>query len=395
MLRADGQLIVAAATDSWESFDSRNAGMTSGPVLVQGLLKVTSADLSDSKPGTVFSADDAVAKAEGSLASWNHPSSSAWPEVMVLTARQVGLAELEELEGTVNEFRRWGHEYGGGIRRKAVVGQLSEISGFLREPHPDPLRRRLFGLAARLALIAGHMSADNSQAGAGTSYRYLALAMDAARESGDHRIAARVLNATARQLVTARRPSDAVALTEEALRTLRPTEPDETALLLSGQAWALAHLGRSSAVTRRLEHVSGIMTEHAENDRLFGPAEMAGISGACFEVLAAQGQGAKARSYAAQAAESIAVAVSTRQRFYVRSRVLDLIGLANVRLLQGEPGESVRTAGLALECTRGLRSARVNRQFHRLAVRGLEKFPQNAEVEGLAEQVRASLGVAY
>jgi hypothetical protein len=83
--------------------------------------------------------------------------------------------------------------------------------------------------------------------------------------------------------------------------------------------------------------------------------------------------------------------LSERERFYVRSRVLDLLGLAGVRLVQGEPGEAVRMARLALECGRGVRSARVSRQFHRLAVRGLDRFPRDGDVAGFAEQVRASM----
>ncbi len=49
------------------------------------------------------------------------------------------LDELRELEKTADAFRRWGHQYGGGMRRKAVVGQLNEMADLLAEYHPRPV----------------------------------------------------------------------------------------------------------------------------------------------------------------------------------------------------------------------------------------------------------------
>ncbi len=34
-------------------------------------------------------------------------------------------------------FRQWDAQCGGGLRRKAVVGQLHEVTDLLQEPHPE------------------------------------------------------------------------------------------------------------------------------------------------------------------------------------------------------------------------------------------------------------------
>ncbi len=133
--------------------------------------------------------------------------------------------------------------------------------------------------------------------------------------------------------------------------------------------------------------------EQLRYEGLFGPAEVAGIAGACYELLAGRSGGSEASVYAGQAAEHINMALKARERFYVRSRVLDLLGLANVRLYQGEPGEAARIALTAVECSQGLRSARVGRRFHRFAVRGSERYPRSSEVADFAEQVRAMFAV--
>lgn len=59
--------------------------------------------------------------------------------------------ELELLESTTAMFRQWDAQCGGGLRRKAVVGQLHEVTDLLQEPQPEATSRRLFRCAAELA----------------------------------------------------------------------------------------------------------------------------------------------------------------------------------------------------------------------------------------------------
>ncbi len=75
-------------------------------------------------------------------------------------AAPIGSQEIEELERSVEVFRAWDAARGGGLQRKAVVGQLNEVGGMLAYHHPPHLQRRLWGVAANLAVLAGWMSHD-------------------------------------------------------------------------------------------------------------------------------------------------------------------------------------------------------------------------------------------
>jgi hypothetical protein len=286
-------------------------------------------------------------------------------------------------------FRVWDHQFGGGLRRKAVVGQLSELAELLREPHPQALRRRLFKVTAKVAIVAGHMSGDSGRDQ--VAYRYFGLALDAARESGDDDTGARAVNATARCLLAGGRAAEAAGLLNGALGALRGASPEAAALLVTTQAWAQARLGRYDGVARALEHGAALV---ADGGSFFGPAEVAGISGACFEVLALRDGGPKTRIYAERAAGHIMTALASREPFYVRSRVLDLLGLASVRLCQQEADEAMDAGERALEQVIRLRSARAGRRAHRLAIRALERFPDAGRVAEFADRVRAQVPVA-
>ena len=98
-------------------------------------------------------------------------------------AAPIGSQEIEELERSVEVFRAWDAARGGGLQRKAVVGQLNEVGGMLSYRHPDHLQRRLWGVAANLAVLAGWMSHDVGLEP--TAQKYFVIAAHAAREGGD------------------------------------------------------------------------------------------------------------------------------------------------------------------------------------------------------------------
>ena len=58
----------------------------------------------------------------------------------------IGYQELGELENAARVFRNWDDKYGGGLRRKAVIGQLNEVSDLLTEHHPTDVTQRLHGV---------------------------------------------------------------------------------------------------------------------------------------------------------------------------------------------------------------------------------------------------------
>jgi hypothetical protein len=122
-----------------------------------------------------------------------------------------------------------------------------------------------------------------------------------------------------------------------------------------------------------------------------GPAEIAGVAGACYEALAAATTGQRRASSAALAEQHVAAALQLREPYYVRSRVLDLAGLARIRLLQAEPDEAMTAAAAALDAASGLRSQRTARRLHSLAITALEQYPAVSAVPEFADAVRARL----
>jgi hypothetical protein len=74
---------------------------------------------------------------------------------------RLGERQVEMIEAATSVFRRWDNEFGGGLRRSAVVGQLSEVGGLLEGPFRDEQAgRRLFSAVADLAQLAGFSSAE-------------------------------------------------------------------------------------------------------------------------------------------------------------------------------------------------------------------------------------------
>ena len=262
------------------------------------------------------------------------------------------------------------------------------MSALISRPHPVPLRRRLLSVASMLALTIASMTADSGDTAA--AYRYLGTALEAAREARDAALGARAANAIARRMLDDGDAGGALGLLRHARASLRGLPGEMTALLVTSEAWTCAVLGNYEQMTRCL----GVAEETAgQAGSLFGPAELAGISGACFEALAVR-PGAQRARHAARAERHIGEALRLREPVYARSRALDLAGLANVRLCQGEPGEAVRVASSALDAAAGLRSGRAARRVHSLAIRAIGEYPRVPEVAGFADMIRSRLPVS-
>jgi transcriptional regulator with XRE-family HTH domain len=73
---------------------------------------------------------------------------------------ETGADEVNELEQAVTLFRRWDASGAGGLRRKAVVGQLNAVAEGLHSHQPPDITQRLFQVTAELAQLAGFSSAE-------------------------------------------------------------------------------------------------------------------------------------------------------------------------------------------------------------------------------------------
>ncbi|MFX4293980.1 hypothetical protein [Streptomyces bohaiensis] len=264
-------------------------------------------------------------------------------------AAPVGSAEIDALENAVEVFRAWDARRGGGLQRKAVVGQLNEVGGMLAYQHPAHLQRRLWGVAANLAVLAGWMSHDVGLEP--TAQKYFVIATHAAREGGDRPRAGEALSRAARQMVHLGRPDDALDLMqlaksgagEEAL-------PRTRAMLCTIEAWAQAALGQGQAMRRTLGQAEDLFVSDRRDVpppswmQLFDEADLYGMQALAYRTLAETDPTAArvAERFAKRALELRDVDRRTR------SNILDYLSLASACFLGNDPDQADRYARLAL-----------------------------------------------
>ncbi|MEZ0066459.1 hypothetical protein ABIA32_002469 [Streptacidiphilus sp. MAP12-20] len=303
-------------------------------------------------------------------------SPGALPALDFYEAGPVGEEEVRSLEESVEVFRQWDASRGGGLQRKAVVGQLNEVGGMLTFDHPDYLERRLWGVAANLAVLAGWMSHDVGLEP--TAQRYFVMAVHAAREAEDKPRASEALARAARQMVHLGRAGDALDLMRVAEAGAGGgTLPRTRAMLRTVEAWAHASLGHSQATRRTLGEAEDLFAQDNGEPgpswlQFFDLADLHGMQALTYRTLADHEPAA-----AALAQRHAVLALQLREGGHDRSRLFDHISMASACYLSNKPDEAQRYAQLALSSTGEMSSHRTwdrLRQMYRLTAR-YEKLP--------------------
>jgi hypothetical protein len=274
--------------------------------------------------------------------------------------------EVARLEQAADVFRAWDDQYGGGLRRKAVVGQLSEVADLLQDSHPPSVSRRLFRVASRLAETAAMMSWDSGQQAKAQNY-YL-HALRAAKEAGEYAFGANILASMARQVLYMGRPDDALELIRLAGDgSAGRATPTVRSMLYTREAWAYAKMGRVQAFKRATgnaeeEFAKSRPEEDPEWIRYFDAAELAGVTGGRLLELSETDP-----RNAVEARDQIKRALDQRQSSRgLRSYALDQAGLAHVCLIQREFEEAARVGNSALDTAEQTHSDRVRIQLQDL-----------------------------
>jgi hypothetical protein len=263
-------------------------------------------------------------------------------------AAPIGSQEIEELERSVEVFRAWDAARGGGLQRKAVVGQLNEVGGMLSYRHPDHLQRRLWGVAANLAVLAGWMSHDVGLEP--TAQKYFVIAAHAAREGGDRPRAGEALSRAARQMVHLGRPDDALDLMKLA-KSGSGSEmlPRTRAMLYTIEAWAQASMGKGQAMRRTLGEAEDLFVSDKGDVpppswmQMFDEADMHGMQALAYRTLA-EHDPAAATTAQRHAKEALHLRENGRQR----SQIFDWLSLASACFIADDPEQADRYARLAL-----------------------------------------------
>ncbi|MFF2927615.1 helix-turn-helix domain-containing protein [Streptomyces celluloflavus] len=297
------------------------------------------------------------------LEGWLRPAASATPP---RRRGRLGVREVDELDATARAFRAWDHRYGGGLRRKAVLGQLSEVAAHLDEHQAPKVEERLYQVMAQLAGTAATMAWDSGLQQRAQEY-YL-LALRASHAGGDKIFGANVLAGMARQMLYRDKPHDALELVRLAQEGSRGVAgPRVRAMLHTREAWALSAMGRTAAFQRATAQAAESLAAAEPGQEpywiaYFDEAELAGVTGGRLLDLARRSP----EQHADTAAAEIRQALSTRGPEAGRSHALDRIGLAECHFLRGDLTGAVNEVHHAVDAARSTRSSRVRSQLSAL-----------------------------
>ncbi|WP_030602862.1 DNA-binding protein NsdB [Streptomyces achromogenes] len=305
-------------------------------------------------------------------------------------AAPVGSQEIEALERSVEVFRAWDAARGGGLQRKAVVGQLNEVGGMLAYHHPPHLQRRLWGVAANLAVLAGWMSHDVGLEP--TAQKYFVIAAHAAREGGDRPRAGEALSRAARQMVHLGRPDEALDLMKLAQSGAGDRlQPRTKAMFHTIEAWAQAAMGKGQAMRRTLGQAEDLFVsdrwDAATPDwmQTFKDEDLYGMSALAYRTLAEFDPNAAgtAQHYAQKA---LALRVDGRER----SKIFDHLSMASACFIADDPEQADRYARLALMAM-GSNSSRRTWDRLREMYRLTAQYAGYPRIQELREEIRVSL----
>lgn len=292
--------------------------------------------------------------------------------VASLPVRPVGQSvivpeELDELTAAVKLFRRWDASGVGGLKRKAVVGQLNAVAESVRDTSDAVTLRTLFQIMAELAQLAGWMAYDHGLPGA--AQRYYVLALHACREAGPSALplGVKVIGDMTQLSTALGNYGDSLNLARTGLYALPHSSSGLVRSELLGlESRAYAQLGNREArdAARSAEACVEVWRDAADTEptpdwlHYMNQAEVDCLAANTYTLLALQADDStRWRTYAERAEHHTLQARHARANGYDRSRILDEIRLAKVRLSQREPIESVVVATNALQLANGVRSS--------------------------------------
>jgi hypothetical protein len=303
--------------------------------------------------------------------------------------------ELELLETTTVMFRQWDSQCGGGLRRKAVVGQLHEVTDLLQEPHPQRVARRLYRVTADLAALAGWMSYDIGLQP--TAQKYFVLALHAAKEADDRPLGAFILSSMSRQMIHLNRPDDALELIHLAQYGSRDSASATTqAMLHAMEARAYANMGQVSKCHRAVRMAEDAYTESRPVEdpdwiSFFNEAELNAENAHSYRDLAYVAGRSPTYASLAHPVMQRAVELFSNDSVHQRAYALNLVGMATVHLLQREPEQAADLTVQAIEVARKVRSERVNTRIRKTSDTALRDFGEVPAVAHLTERLATHL----
>jgi hypothetical protein len=318
---------------------------------------------------------------------------AAFPPDAAAAAGAVTENDAIQVEIVTAVFRSWDNAQGGGLRRKAVVGQLAEVTALLGGPYTSEQASRRFYIAtADLAQLAGWMSWDLRLQATAQHYYLLALAL--ARDAGDRSQVARMMYCLTRQQIDLGHHDEALELAAAGVYAIRrSSSPRASALLHIAQARAHACLGEERDCRAALGAAQDAYAHDGTDPGwcgFFAESELHGLIGVTLRDLALAIPD-HARRIAPEARRWIEQAAAARPGAFLRSKVLDTDGIAITSILAREPDRAAAAADEAIALGRQVQSPRAVNRLLATITMGSRAFPGDAPWGDLGERARGLL----
>jgi tetratricopeptide (TPR) repeat protein len=305
----------------------------------------------------------------------------------VLEASNVGPLTVSQLEATAARLGQDLPSTPPVLLRRPLLEHYRRVASWLGKPQPIAQRRRLCGVAAQLAGMAGNVSFDLHDPG--KAQAYYDVAMTAAGEADDDSLAAWVL-ANLSYLHAHRGTMNAALEAAQGAAARAAHSADVTtqhAWLAALEAELHASLGDAKAVYAALRRAErAVERARPEARRLgidfFTPARLPAYMGSCYMLL---GQAKLAQRFSSEALGLLGP--RARSRWFVR------LDLATTLVQQGELEEACSVASESLAALSGDDWTPRLEQRARDFQRTLEPFATAGAVQTFNEEFRTPGGL--
>ncbi|RBQ18085.1 transcriptional regulator [Spongiactinospora rosea] len=320
------------------------------------------------------------------LQTWAHATPSPLPNA-VEAARSIGMNDVEKIQATTDIFKKLDNAYGGGLLRTAVIGQVAWANSRAHHgTYSEPVGRALMAALADLCGVAGWMSHDTGASD--EAIRYLVLATQAAKESGDRNLAAHLLQCLARVYGYLGQPAPALEFITLATYGSRETAtPRIRSGLYALEARFNAMLGRERPALQAINRSLETFTESCPSDHeesFTSHLDETELHSTLGEVYLFLSHTTHRPEHAAASAELLSRAAASRPTERLRSKIFDHLGLSRAYLALKDPEAASTAAATAVGISGEVSSLRIINRFCDVLREG-QKFK---EISDLTEPCR-------
>jgi hypothetical protein len=314
------------------------------------------------------------------------------PMVVDRSPRRVALGDVQHVEATTAAFRDWDNLFGGGLSRGAVVAQLRGVVRMHEASVTPDVRTALHRATADLGSLAAWMTYDVEDHHAARPLWMLALR--SAKQADDTELLAEVLGNLAHQSLHLGRPDEALRLVKIARTAVEdadaPPSPSVHCMLAAMQAWCHAAVGRLQPCLHAIGEAEALFIDVDPTTappwlRYFDEAELAALTGHSYHLLAGYHP-----NTAELAAVRLQAAVNGFDSQYIRSKALNLTGLAATHFRRGDIDAAVGAGDEALDLVPQLTSSRTYTRLHGLQA-AADSYAGEALVAGFLDRMRGVL----